>query len=85
VITPGFNNRGSTLAIKQHLAGSGFDTDTVRIMVDAYEAVRGTLKLPGGDTPINSKIADRVIQMVRDGERDADVVSKRVLLWMGRQ
>jgi hypothetical protein len=73
------------LAINQHLAGSGFDADTVRIMVDAYEAVRGTLNLPSGDNPINSKIADKVIQLARDGERNPDVISKRVLLWMGRQ
>jgi hypothetical protein len=75
---------GISLAIHKHIAQSHFDAVTVRIMVEAYEAVRRELQLPSGGTPTNMVIAGHVLQLVQNGERDPEVIAKRVLLQIGR-
>ena len=68
------------MAIRQHLAGSEFDADTTRIMIDAYECARRALNVPSGDTVINSRIADLVLHLAKGGERNHEIICKRVLM-----
>jgi hypothetical protein len=68
------------LAIEQHLQGSTFDADTVRIMIDAYETICRELNLARGQSPTHQVIADKVLLLAKDGERDPQVIVKRVLL-----
>ena len=69
--------------IRKKIAGSAFDPVTVRAMVDAYDAVRVELKLPGGDSPNNEQIAEKIVQLAHGGERDPQVMAKRALMMLG--
>jgi hypothetical protein len=70
------------MAIHQRVRDSAFDADTVSIMVDAYECVRHELALPSGHSEETHRIADLVLAMIENGERDASTMCKRVLLMM---
>jgi hypothetical protein len=70
------------MAIQQHIRDSAFDADTVRVMVDAYECARHQLQLASGDTDKNHRIADLVLAMAENGERDPQIICKRILLMM---
>jgi hypothetical protein len=65
------------VAIRQHIAS--LDNDTTRVMVDAYEAACRDLSLPAGTGPANNRVADLVLRMVQDGERDPQSISRRIL------
>ena len=70
------------LAIRQHLKASEFDADTTDIMIEAYECARRELKLPSGHSATTARIADHVLEMAKAGERDPNVICKRVLMQM---
>jgi len=70
------------MAIQQRVHGSAFDAETVGIMVAAYECARQELSLPSGYSDQTGRIADLVLAMVENGERDATIMCKRVLLMM---
>jgi hypothetical protein len=71
---------GTIVAIRKHITGSDFDADTTRIMIEAYECARKGLDLPPGDSDINMRIADLVLHLAQAGERDAEVICKRVMM-----
>jgi hypothetical protein len=70
------------LAIQQYIHDAAFDADVVKILVEAYDGVRLALNLPSGDSDVNHQIADRIMRMAKDGERDPQVICKRVLMQM---
>ena len=70
------------MAIQKHVHGSVFDADTVQIMVDAYECARKELGLPSGYTDKTGRIADLVLGLIENGERDPQIMCKHVLLMM---
>jgi hypothetical protein len=72
------------VAIQRYITGPEFDADTTRIMIDAYEAVLRALDLPSGHSPTHNRIADFVIRLTESGERDPQVISRQILVWMAR-
>jgi hypothetical protein len=72
------------LAIQQRIQRSAFDSETVRIMVAAYEAARRELGLSEGSEPANQQVAHLVVQMAERGERDVDIMVKQIVMWMAQ-
>lgn len=70
------------MAIKKILQESAFDADVVKVMVAAYEAARLAMELPSGESAGNRKIAECVMRMARNGERDPQVIAKQAILEM---
>jgi hypothetical protein len=68
------------LAIHQHVHNSAFDAETVRIMIDAYECARRELNQPTGHNTITHRIADLVLAMAENGEKDPKTICQRVVL-----
>jgi hypothetical protein len=67
------------MAIHRHITGSAFDLHTTQVLVDAYECARRELDLPARGSSINSRIADLVLNLARHGERDPQIICKRVV------
>jgi len=72
------------MAIQQHVRESAFDAETVRIMVDAYESALRELNLANGETGKNRRIADLILAMAENGERDPKVMCDRIVLMRQR-
>ena len=68
------------MAIHKHVRSTAFDADVVKIMIDAYETTLRALDVPKGDGNTNQRIADLVMHMTQGGERDPQVICKRVVM-----
>ena len=58
------------MPIRQYLDGEKFDPDTTRVMGVAFEIARATLGVR--DRGVDEMIAKRIIELAKDGERNAD-------------
>jgi hypothetical protein len=67
------------MPIRPFLGGEKFDPETTRIMDDAFEMARATVKLDWGDIYANHSIAKRIIELAKAGERNPDVLCEQAL------
>ena len=67
-----------------YLDGHQFDSETKRIMGITLELTRATLHLEDRTDPIVAIIAERIIELARSGERDANLLCERTLADLGR-
>jgi len=68
------------VAIHKYVRSTVFDDDVVKVMIEAYEATLRALDVPKGDGNTNQRIADLVMHMTQGGERDPQVICKRVVM-----
>jgi hypothetical protein len=61
------------------LNGQHFGPETQRIMGVAFEMTRAALKLEDRNDPIVAIIANKIIELARGGERDANSLCERAL------
>jgi hypothetical protein len=66
------------MPITPYLDGHQFDSETKRIMGIAFELTRAALHLEDRTDRIVAIIANRIIELAKGGERDANVLSERV-------
>lgn len=60
-----------------------FDPNTVQILCDAYEKARKSLHDTGQPPIVNEIIAQRIIALARNGERDPDRLCAGALSALG--
>ena len=72
------------MPIRLFLDGRRFDPETTRIMGIAFETVRIALRLTGGNLA-EARIAERIIELAKAGERNPDLLCERVLYEFGKQ
>jgi hypothetical protein len=72
------------MPITPYLDGHQFDPETKRIMGVAFEMARAALHLKDRTDPIVAIIAERIIELARSGERDANLLCERTLADLGR-
>jgi hypothetical protein len=62
-----------------HEEGGSFGPDEIAVMTTAFDRILHDLKLKDRDDPIVEMVAKLVIELVRNGERDPEVLRKHVL------
>jgi hypothetical protein len=68
------------MAIRRILADSAFDQGAIDLMVEAYEAICKELQLAESRyAPANEAVAQAVVRLVREGQRDAAEIVRRVV------
>ena len=61
------------MPIRPYLEGHKFDGETIRQMGIAFELALASLRDPSGfDDPIRAALAQRIIALAKEGERDAE-------------
>jgi hypothetical protein len=65
--------------IREYLHGQTFDPDTIRILGLAFEITRIALKVEPLDEAAKKEIVRRLIELVKEGERDPERLSERLL------
>ena len=72
------------MPITQFLDGHHFDIETKRVMGLAFEMARTALRLDDGrDNPLNRTVAEKIIELAQDGERDPNALTERTLSFIG--
>jgi hypothetical protein len=71
--------RQAHMPIRPYLDGARFDPETIRIMGVAFEMAREALYLANRDDLANDVIANRIIDLAKAGERDANVLCEGAL------
>ena len=61
--------------VVQLFRDAAFDPEAVKAMSDAYEQVRRSLHDTGQPDSVNELIAERIIALAKQGERDPDRLS----------
>jgi hypothetical protein len=56
-----------------------FDTETLRVMTAAYDAVVARLNIQSGD-PLTSKLATKIVALADAGERDVGKLTEQALV-----
>src|SRR5262245_17739238 len=74
--------RMGAMPIRQYLAGQAFDDETVRLIDLAFEITRAVLKIEDQNEPAKEVIADKLIDLAKQGERDPERLSEQVLAWV---
>jgi hypothetical protein len=72
------------MPITPFLGGEKFDPETMRIMGVAFEMARAAVKRDCGSVYGNRIIAKRIVELVKDGERDPDVLCEQALSYFLR-
>jgi hypothetical protein len=67
------------MPITPYLEGHQFDPETKRIMGVAFEMTRAALQLGDRNDPIVAIVANRIIELAKSGEGDANLLCERVL------
>ena len=68
------------LAIRQILADGAFDQGAIDLMTESYDAACKELALQESKyAAANETVARTVMQLVRDGQRDAAEIARRVV------
>ena len=70
--------------IRLYLDGCRFDAETARIMGVAFETARIALRLEDRDKFAEARIAERIIELAKAGERNPDILCERVLFEFGK-
>jgi hypothetical protein len=72
------------MAIRSYLDGHRFDAETTRIMGVAFETARIALGLTDRDKFAEARIAEKIIELAKAGERNPDLLCERVLFEFGK-
>ena len=67
------------MPIRDFLNGRRFDAETVRILGVAFEQVCVTLQIGASDDDVKRAIANKVIALAENGERNPDLLCEGVL------
>jgi hypothetical protein len=67
------------MPISQYLDGHRFDPETKCAVGVAFELTRAALRLDDRTDPIVAIIANRIIELAKAGERNADLLCERTL------
>jgi hypothetical protein len=67
------------MPITPFLDGHNFDTETKRITGLAFEMTRAALRLDDRSDPIDKIVAERIIKLAQEGERDPNELCERTL------
>jgi hypothetical protein len=59
------------MPIRPYLDGHRFDDETIRVMGIAFEMARAALRIADREE-LNEVMANRIIELAKAGERDAD-------------
>ena len=71
------------MPIRPFLDGQSFDPETTRVMGVAFETARIALRLTG-DNLAEARIAERIVELAKAGERNSDLLCERVLYEFGK-
>jgi hypothetical protein len=72
------------MPITPFLGGEKFDPETRRVMSDAFEKARATVKRDWGGLYANHSIAKQIIELAKAGERNPDVLCEQALSYFLR-
>ena len=67
------------MPITSFLNGRRFDSETERVMGLAFEMTCAALRLADRSDPVTTIIAERIIKLASDGERNPDLLCERAL------
>jgi hypothetical protein len=67
------------MPIRAYVNGDKFDAETLRILGVAFEIVRSALKIEDQNEPAKEAIGRKLIELAKEGERDPDRLSERLL------
>ena len=73
------------MPITPFLDGHRFDPETKRIMGVAFEMARAALRLDDRSDALNKIVAENIIKLAQEGERDPDELCERTLSFFGPQ
>ena len=71
------------MALQRLLEGAAFDDNAVKAMTTAYEKVVSVLELPASAVHVREMLAKKIIEGVRQGERDPDRLRELTLKGVG--
>ena len=71
------------MPIRPYFDGHTFDSEAVQLLDLAFEITRSALKIEDRNEPAKEVIADKLIDLARQGERDPERLSEQVLAWVG--
>jgi hypothetical protein len=69
----------NAMPITPYLNGARFDPDTKRVLGIAFELVCVALRIGDCDDDVKQAIATKLIELVKAGERNPDLLCERVL------
>jgi len=67
------------MPIRSFLIGQQFDQETVRILGVAFEQVCIVLRIGDCGDDVKNAIANKIIELAKDGERNPDLLCERAL------
>jgi hypothetical protein len=70
------------MPIRPYLDDHTFDPETVRLLGLAFEITRAALNIEERNEPAKEIIASKLIELVKQGERDPTRLSEQVLAWV---
>ena len=70
------------MPIRPYLDGHPFDPETVRLLGLAFELTRAALKIEDGNEQAKEVLAEKLIELAQQGERDHEQLCERVLKWV---
>jgi hypothetical protein len=73
------------MPITPFLDGEHFDAETKRVMGVAFESARAALRVSDTVDPVLPLVANKIIELARAGERNADLLCERALSDLGQQ
>jgi hypothetical protein len=76
--------RRAIMPITQFLGGEKFDPETMRIMGVGFEMARAAVKRDWGGLYASHRLAKRIIELAKDGERNPDVLCEQALSYFLR-
>ena len=65
---------------RNHFYGTAFDPETVKALCDAYDRACASLQDNGRPDIVNEVIAERIITLAKQGERDPDELCQGALV-----
>jgi hypothetical protein len=71
------------MSLHRLLQGAAFDDNAVKAMTTAYESVLRALDLPASAVHVREMLAKKILEAVRQGERDPDRLRELTLKGVG--
>ena len=70
------------MPIRPYLDGHPFDPETVRLLGLAFDLTRAALKIEDGNEQAKEVLAEKLIELAQQGERDPEQLCEWVLKWV---
>ena len=65
--------------VSPNIWGSAFDSETMRIMGEAFDMIINALPQTGQPALVRQVVANRIIEIVEKGEREPNAIARRAL------